>query len=126
MRRDGNAGGCVCVGVGGDIGNERAVGFLREIAVFEIAAGGVVCLHAAGRNPFKVAMRGDRGVGFFVVAIIVGVAGEGVRFRAVGEVIDVFRADDVREFERGFAAAGLALCLTLSWRLGLGGQSGGS
>ena len=69
------------------------------IAGFEIAAGGVVRFHAAGRNPFKVAMRGDWGVGLIEVAINVRVAWEGVRLRAVGEVVDVFRADDMDEFE---------------------------
>ena len=73
----------------------------------------------------RLAMRGDWGVGLIEVAINVRVAGEGVRLRAVGEVVDVFRADDVDEFERGLAAAGLGLCLTLSRRLGLGGQSSG-
>ena len=70
-------------------------------------------------------MRGDRGVRFIEVAINVRVAWEGVGLRAVGEVVDVFRADDVDEFERGFATAGLGLCLALSWRLSLGGKSTG-
>ena len=45
-------------------------------------------------------MRGDWGVGLIEVAINIRVAGEGVSLRAVGEVVDVFRADDVDEFER--------------------------
>ena len=91
---------------------------------FEIAAGRVVCLHAAGRDPFQIAMRGDWGVGFIEVAINVRIAGERVRFRGVGEVVDVLRADDVDKFERGLTA-GLGLGLTLSRRLGLGGRSNG-
>ena len=70
----------------------------------EIATRGVVCLHAAGRDPFQIAMRGDWGVGLIEVAINVRVAGEGVGLRAVGEVVEVFRTDDVDEFECGFAA----------------------
>ena len=77
---------------------------MRVIAGFEIAAGGIVCLHAAGRDPFQIAMRGDWGVRFIEVAINVRVAREGVRFGAIGEVVYVFRTDDVDEFERGFAA----------------------
>ena len=69
-------------------------------------------------------MRGDWGVGLIEVAIDVRVAGEGVRLRAVGEIVDVFRADDVDEFECGLAAR-RGLCLTLIRRLGLGGRSNG-
>jgi hypothetical protein len=69
-------------------------------------------------------MRGNRGVGLIEVAINVRVAGEGVCFRAVGEVVDVLRADDMNELKRGLAA-GLSLCLGLSGRLGLGGWSYG-
>ena len=125
MRRNGNAGGCVCVGVGGDIADEGAVGFLGVIADFEIAAWSVVGFHAAGGDPREIAMRWDGGVRFIQVGVNIRVAGEGVRFRAVGEVVDVFRADDVDEFERGLAAAGLGLRLTLSRSLGLGGRSSG-
>jgi len=46
-------------------------------------------------------VRGDRGVGLIEVAINIQIAGEGLRLRAVGEVVDVFRADDVDELERG-------------------------
>jgi len=70
-------------------------------------------------------VRGDWGVGFIQVRVDIGVAGERVRLGAVGEVVDVFRADDVDEFERGFAAAGLGLCLGLSGRLGLRERSSG-
>ncbi len=70
-------------------------------------------------------MRGDWGVGLIEVAINVRVAGEGVRLRAVGEVVDVLRADDVDEFEGGLAAAGLGLCLTLSRALGLSRRGSG-
>jgi len=65
-------------------------------------------------------MRGDWGVGLIEVAIDVWVAREGVRFRAVGEVVDVFRADEVDEFERGFAVNGLR-CR----RFGLNGRGNG-
>ena len=51
MRCNRNAGGCVGVGVGGDIADEGAVGFLRVITEFEIAAGRVVRFHAAGGDP---------------------------------------------------------------------------
>ena len=51
MRWDGDARGCIGVGVGGDIADVGAVGFLGVIAGFEIAAGGVVGFHAAGRDP---------------------------------------------------------------------------
>ncbi len=51
MCRSGNAGGCVCEGVGGHIADEGAVGFLRVIADLEIAAWSVVGVHAAGRDP---------------------------------------------------------------------------
>jgi hypothetical protein len=54
------------------------------------------------------------------VAVYLGVAGERVGLFPVGEVVDVFGADDVDEFERGFTAR-QGLRLTLSWRLGLGG-----
>ena len=67
-------------------------------------------------------MRGERGVGLIEIAINVRVAWEGVGLYAVGEEVDVFRADDVDEFERGFATAGLGLSLSLSRRLGLGGR----
>jgi hypothetical protein len=70
-------------------------------------------------------MRGDWGVGLIEVAINVRVAGEGVRLRAVGEVVNVFRTDDVDEFECRFAAAGLGLRLSLGRRLCLGGRSNG-
>ena len=69
-------------------------------------------------------MRGDWGVGLIEIAINVRVAWEGVCLRAVGEVVDVFRADDVDNFERGLAAR-RGLCLTLSRLLGFGGKSGG-
>ena len=46
-------------------------------------------------------MRGDRGVGLIEVAVNVRVTGEAVRFGAVGEVVDVFRAKDVDEFKCG-------------------------
>ena len=60
-------------------------------------------------RPTLVAVRGDWGVGFIEVGVNVGIAGEGVCFRAVREVVDVFGADDVYEFERGLALlAGLA------------------
>ena len=51
MRGNRNAGGCIGVGVGGDVADVRPVGFLRVIAGFEIAAWGVVRLHAAGGDP---------------------------------------------------------------------------
>ena len=119
MRRDGDAGGCICVCVGRDIGDEGAVGLLRVVADFEIAAGRVVGFHAAGRDPFQIAMRGDRGVGFIQVRVDIGVAWVGVRLRAVGEVVYVFRTDDVHEVECGLTAR-QRLSLTLSRHLGLG------
>ena len=70
-------------------------------------------------------MRGDWGVGFTEIAINVRVAGEGVCFRAVRKVVDVLGADDVDEFERGLATAGLGLGLCLSRRLRWGGKSSG-
>ncbi len=124
MRRDWDAGGCVRVGVGGDIAAKGAVGFLRVIADFEIAAGGVVCLHAASGDPREIAMRWNGGVRFIQVGVDIWVAGEGVCFRAVGEVVDVFRTDDVDEFERGIAAR-QGLCLTLSRPLSLNGWGNG-
>jgi hypothetical protein len=69
-------------------------------------------------------MRGDWGVGLIEVAINVRVAGEGVRFRAVGEVVDVLGADDVDEFECGLATR-QRLSLTLSRSLCLGGRNNG-
>ena len=71
---------------------------MRVVADFQIARGGVVGFHAAGGDPREIAMRGDRGVGLIEVAINVRVAWEGVRLRAVGEVVDEFRADDVGKF----------------------------
>jgi len=69
-------------------------------------------------------MRRDWGVRFIEVAINVRVAWEGVGLRAVGEVVDVFRADDVDEFERGLGTTTrLRLCLILIRSLGLGRQS---
>ena len=50
--------------------------FLSVIAEFEIAAGGVVGVHAATGNPREIAVRGDWGVGLIEVAINVRVAGE--------------------------------------------------
>ena len=71
-------------------------------------------------------MRGDWSVGFIQVRVDTGVAGEGVRLRAVGKVVDVFRADDVDKLERGLSTiTRLRLCLTLIRRLGLGGRSSG-
>ena len=64
-------------------------------------------------------MRGDWGVGFIQVGIDIGVAGEAVRFRTVGEVAYVFRTDDVHEVECGLTAR-QRLSLTLSRHLGLG------
>ena len=63
--------------------------------------------------------------GLFKLELISRVAGERVRLRAVRKVVDVFRADDVDELERGLAAAGLDFGLTLSRRLGLSGKSSG-
>jgi hypothetical protein len=65
-------------------------------------------------------VRGDCGVGLIEVAINVWIAREAVRFGAVGEVVDVFRTEDVDEFECGFAVR-LRLHLTLS--LGCSGRS---
>jgi hypothetical protein len=62
-------------------------------------------VHAAGGDPLEIAMRGDRGVGLIKVAINVRVAGEGVCLCAVGEIVNVFRPDDVNEFQGGLAAA---------------------
>ena len=98
---------------------------MRVIAGFEIATGRIVRFHAAGGDPFQISMRGYWGVGFIEVAINVRVAGEGVRLRAVGEVVDVLRADHVDEFERGLAAAGLGLCPTFSRGLGLSRRGSG-
>ena len=67
-------------------------------------------------------MRGDWGVGLIEVAINI-IAGEGVGFRAVCKIVDVFRADNVDEFECGLGpTARLRLCLTLIRRLGLSGR----
>jgi hypothetical protein len=106
VRRDGDAGCCVCVGVGGDVADVGAIGFLGVIAGFEIATRSVVCLHAAGRDPFQIAMRGDWGVGFIEVAINVRVTRETVGFGAVGEVVDVFRASDVTSLSVGLPLDG--------------------
>ena len=123
---DGNARGCIGVGVGGDIADVRAVGFLRVVADFEIAAWGVVRFHAAGRDPLQIEMRRDRGVRFIQVGVDIGVAWEGVCLRAVGEIVDVFGADDVDEFEGGLGhITRLRLRLILIRRLGLGGRSSG-
>ena len=71
-------------------------------------------------------MRGDWRIGLVQVVVDFGIAGERVRLGAIGEIIDVFRADNVNEFQRGLdVAGGLALCLTLSWLGGLGGWRGG-
>ena len=72
----------------------------------------------------EIGVRGDWRVRLIKVAINIRVAGEGVRLGAVGEVVDVFRADDVDEFERGLAAR-WGLCLTLIRGLALGGRSNG-
>ena len=69
-------------------------------------------------------MRRDGCIRLIQIGVDIGVAGEGVCFRAVGEIVDELRADDVHEFERGLATAGLGLSLSLSRRLCLGGRSG--
>ena len=71
-------------------------------------------------------MRGDWGVRLVKVGVDFRIAGEGVRLRAVGEVVDVFRSNEVDEFECGLGTiTRLGLCLTLIRRLGLGGPSSG-
>jgi len=71
-------------------------------------------------------MRGDWSVGLVQIGVDFGIAGEGVGLGAVGEIVDIFRADDVDEFERGLGTiTRLRLCLTLIRRLGLGGRSSG-
>ena len=69
-------------------------------------------------------MRWNGGVRFIQIRVDIRVAGEGVCFRAVGEVVYVFRTDDVNEFERGLAGR-LGLRLTLIRRLCFGGRSSG-
>ena len=47
-----------------------------RIAGFEIAIGGVVCFHAAGRDPLEIAMCRDGGVRLIQIGIDIGLPGK--------------------------------------------------
>jgi len=115
---DRNAGGRIGIRVGGDIADVGAVCFLGVVSRIQIAAGCVVRVHAAGRDPRQSRMKRNWCVWQVQTRIHLGIAGKGISLFTVAEVVEVFGADDVDEFERGFAGA--RLCLALSRRLRLG------
>jgi hypothetical protein len=97
--RDRHTRSSIGVGVGRDISYVGTIGFLRIITGFEIAARRVVGFHATRGHPRKTRVRWDRRVGLVQLAVNRRLAGKGVGLGAVREVVNVFRAGDVDEFQ---------------------------
>jgi hypothetical protein len=104
-------------GRAGEIGDEGTVCLLGIGIIFEITRGRVVLLHTLARDPRQVAMGRGRCVGLIQVGVDEGIAGEAEYRGAIGEKIDVLRADDMRELEHRLAFNGRGpLTLRLAYR----------
>ena len=71
-------------------------------AGLEIAGGRVVGFHGLRGDPRQARMRRYRGVGLIEIGIQKGIAREAVGCCAVGEEIDVLRANDMHALQRRF------------------------
>ena len=104
----------------------RAIRLDGVVAHLKIAARGVVQIFTYRMDPCHASVRRNRRIWLVQVAVNLLIAWHCYRRRAVGKVVDVFRADDVDKLERGLSAiTRLRLCLTLIRRLGLRGRNSG-
>ena len=85
------------------VSDERAVRFLGIGAGLEIARGRVVGLHGLAGDPRQTRVRRYRGVGLVQIGIDQRIAGEAEYRGAIGEEIDILRANDMHELERGLS-----------------------
>ncbi len=98
-----NRGGGRCArGKARGVGDERAVYLLGIGAGLEIARGRVVGFHALARDPRQTRVRRYRRVRLVQVGVDGRIAGEAEYRGAVGEEVDVLRADDMHALRRGF------------------------